>query len=260
LVNCILSAYYHIGLDIDNAASPDTGDSIVTDNAFFGATGALYGIRQVASGGLKVLANKITGNGYGFYLNVRSGGSTSILLLSGNSIEDNTTGAIYLTGTGGTAFNYVVISGNQLKVSDTANGIGIYFGAITGHGVVVGNAIYAGLVGVWVINGATNIVVDGNDIDGADTAASIGVAYQSGTTGTVGINNITNFVSTVVDATTFGVLRVHGIYYNTTAPGSGTWAVGDTFINTAPASSAYFGWVCTVAGTPGTWKGFGLIQ
>lgn len=47
--------------------------------------------------------------------------------------------------------------------------------------------------------------------------------------------------------------------FGTAAPSTGTWAVGDICYNTAPSSSGYVGWVCTVAGTPGTWKGFGVI-
>ena len=46
----------------------------------------------------------------------------------------------------------------------------------------------------------------------------------------------------------------------TAAPSSGSWAVGDRVENIAPASGGYMGWVCTSAGTPGTWKGYGLIQ
>lgn len=42
--------------------------------------------------------------------------------------------------------------------------------------------------------------------------------------------------------------------YATAAPVSGTWAVGDEVINSAPAPSQPMGWVCTTAGTPGTWK------
>lgn len=44
------------------------------------------------------------------------------------------------------------------------------------------------------------------------------------------------------------------------APTANTWAVGDRCINEAPVAGGYEGWVCTAAGTPGTWKGFGLIQ
>jgi hypothetical protein len=43
-------------------------------------------------------------------------------------------------------------------------------------------------------------------------------------------------------------------------PTVGTWAVGDLVYNTAPVSGGYVGWVCTTAGTPGTWKTFGLIS
>lgn len=48
--------------------------------------------------------------------------------------------------------------------------------------------------------------------------------------------------------------------YRTTAPTTGTWSVGDITYNTAPASAGYVGWICTVAGTPGTWNTFGLIS
>jgi hypothetical protein len=37
-------------------------------------------------------------------------------------------------------------------------------------------------------------------------------------------------------------------------PTTGTWRVGDIVYNNAPASGQPPGWVCTVAGTPGTWK------
>jgi hypothetical protein len=57
--------------------------------------------------------------------------------------------------------------------------------------------------------------------------------------------------------TNFGT--VPRIYYGTAAPTSGSYVVGDILYNTAPASGAYIGWVCTVAGSPGTWQGFGLI-
>lgn len=43
------------------------------------------------------------------------------------------------------------------------------------------------------------------------------------------------------------------------APTTDTWSRGDICWNTAPASAGYVGFVCTVAGSPGTWKGFGLI-
>ena len=50
------------------------------------------------------------------------------------------------------------------------------------------------------------------------------------------------------------------IYYGTAAPASGSYVVGDIVYNTAPASGAFIGWVCTSAGSPGTWRTFGLIS
>ena len=46
----------------------------------------------------------------------------------------------------------------------------------------------------------------------------------------------------------------------TAAPTGKTWRQGDVVLNSAPASAGYVGWVCTVAGAPGTWKTFGLIS
>ncbi|HDR4702404.1 BppU family phage baseplate upper protein [Bacillus paranthracis] len=53
-----------------------------------------------------------------------------------------------------------------------------------------------------------------------------------------------------------------GMNYLTAPPatGMGKWNVGEVVWNSAPAAGGYMGWICTVAGTPGTWKGFGLIQ
>ncbi|MDC6668732.1 hypothetical protein OEZ84_28775, partial [Leclercia adecarboxylata] len=43
-----------------------------------------------------------------------------------------------------------------------------------------------------------------------------------------------------------------------TISSQGTWIVGDRITNTAPATGAgKMGWVCTVAGNPGTWKAWG---
>lgn len=52
------------------------------------------------------------------------------------------------------------------------------------------------------------------------------------------------------------------VEYGTAAPTTTAtkYRVGDRVWNTAPAAAGYMGWVCTVTGTPGTWKGFGAIE
>ena len=42
-------------------------------------------------------------------------------------------------------------------------------------------------------------------------------------------------------------------------PNSGTWLDGDEMVTRSPTASGNIGYVCTTAGTPGTWKPFGTI-
>lgn len=44
------------------------------------------------------------------------------------------------------------------------------------------------------------------------------------------------------------------------APTTGTYPAGWVRWNSAPVAGENAGWICTVAGTPGTWKAFGLIS
>ena len=92
-------------------------------------------------------------------------------------------------------------------------------------------------------------------------------AYDS-----TGVNNILYFcnLQSCLNSTKTDMLRVingevsHGTYSDTyqatEIPTFGTWVAGNVIFNATPASGGYVGWVCTVSGTPGTWKGFGLIE
>lgn len=64
-----------------------------------------------------------------------------------------------------------------------------------------------------------------------------------------------------------GVAQVRYIYenyrypINTESRPNGTgWVVGDIIINNDYITNSCIGWVCTEAGTPGVWKGFGYIK
>lgn len=47
---------------------------------------------------------------------------------------------------------------------------------------------------------------------------------------------------------------------NSAAPTTGTHARGEIVFNSAPSAAGKVGWVCTTAGSPGTWKPFGVID
>lgn len=49
------------------------------------------------------------------------------------------------------------------------------------------------------------------------------------------------------------------VTYAAAAPAAGTWAVGDRVFNESPAVGQPKSWVCTVAGTPGTWVSEGAL-
>lgn len=50
------------------------------------------------------------------------------------------------------------------------------------------------------------------------------------------------------------------IQYMASQPNSGSWFKGDIIYNTSPSVGGVIGWVCVASGTPGTWKGFGVIE
>lgn len=57
------------------------------------------------------------------------------------------------------------------------------------------------------------------------------------------------------------VIRSTGaaVLYGTTPPTDGTWAASTQMWNTNAAAGGSPGWVCTTAGTPGTWKAMGNL-
>ena len=77
-------------------------------------------------------------------------------------------------------------------------------------------------------------------------------------------NLINNSTTTAVnyrqgDALPFYNLGPIKVTYGAAIPTGGTWAVGDRILNTAVAVGSPKGWVCTVAGAPGTWVSEGNL-
>jgi hypothetical protein len=67
-------------------------------------------------------------------------------------------------------------------------------------------------------------------------------------------------------ATSTGPVKIMGTlgnryaqFYATAAPTTGTWQVGDRVFNSVPVVGQPKGWLCTVAGTPGTWVSEGNL-
>lgn len=54
--------------------------------------------------------------------------------------------------------------------------------------------------------------------------------------------------------------NINSVTYAAAAPTSGSWLRGDVVHNTAPSAGGFAGWICTAAGSPGTWKTWGAIS
>ena len=74
---------------------------------------------------------------------------------------------------------------------------------------------------------------------------------------------ITQTQAPVISLEVFGDNGGTGAYYRTVyllaAPSTGAWVKGDRTINSNPAVGSPKSWVCTVAGTPGTWVSEGNL-
>jgi hypothetical protein len=106
-----------------------------------------------------------------------------------------------------------------------------------------------------------------------DLGATLGATSTMGTTGqTWATGAVFGGTYTLGDSTTVPtVKRINDIEYarrnsggknilaGTAAPTTGTWVVGDTVWNTTPSAGGTPGWVCTTAGTPGTWKAMASV-
>lgn len=136
--------------------------------------------------------------------------------------------------------------GNAYAVS-----IGGLAGTVKGFSITGNEARYIGLLGFVRLNGAGEAgVISGNFCENSPTDKIVSAPRA-------GVVSFSNYNSSGA-MTDYNGLIVEG--RAAAAPTTGTYAVGSIIYNTAPASGGYIGFVCTVAGTPGTWQTFGLIS
>ena len=107
--------------------------------------------------------------------------------------------------------------------------------------------------GVIPQSAATLVIgVAGESIaDGGGNGSVIEIDEISIVNGTESFNAVPRFQSIEFGPTTF--------VSATAAPATGTWKVGDRAFNSTPVIGQPKSWVCTVAGTPGTWTSEGNL-
>ena len=190
--------------------------------------GCSTGISTYGSAGILVLTALVTSCSFiDIELNPiifgNSASNYTYSLAEGNSFYNAGYGAIYFRFTEyGEARDNVIINCNRLNSTDSFSHAGIiYFGSIAG-------------------------LCDGNSVRNTDVGgqAKYGVSVASATNTVVVTSN--NSFTNMRTGSVFNVLIA--------PPTIGTWPVGQFIYNWSPSAGGTPGWVCTTAGTPGTWK------
>lgn len=203
---------------------------LISNNSIYprsGVTTAL-GIEFQVDTQAVIIGNKIIG----VDTPIKIAGCISGINIVGNQISDVTNPLTVFSS------SFVNIVGNQFKVS---YGIDLQ----TANGVLVSDNHFADMqaAATQVIAArisSTNINVTNNAFYGAGAGLT---AYFTANGAGADVRQANNTWQLA-----------------TAAPTTGYWVQGDIVYNTAPASAGYIGWVCTVTGSPGTWRTFGLIS
>lgn len=187
---------------VENQASVDNGDSAIMGCIIANPSGRGTGIKQLSSGGLKIIGNKGLGFKRFYDLFPGPGVATSILVATGNSVEGFTE-AGFAIGSNGGYLGSVMINSNQISifglnakgiVSNTQENL-----SYTGNVLRVGGSNEDGIV----INSGGPFVVDSNvfQVNQGNTGAGVRIGANANN-GRVGAHKSGGFRYAVVNSST----------------------------------------------------------
>lgn len=184
-------------------------------------------------------------------------GESNYCVIRDNTVNGNAAGGIYVAGTIQSKIE------NNFCASNTGYGIQLQTGTGFGRTTVINNTLAANSGGYGIYDNASG---SGNVISNnifTDESSPVVQTLNIYVNDSVVIENNRNLIGTtgypnIVSGTIKQYLN--SWQYASAAPTTGTWVVGDTFYNSAPTAGGTIGFVCTTAGTPGTWKTWGAIS
>ncbi|MFA6046470.1 MAG: hypothetical protein WC718_15905 [Phycisphaerales bacterium] len=183
------------------------------------------------------------------------------LLFSGCLFESATAhGIVLYAGTGLTKeWRGFKIIGNYFNLYGTGQQSLTWTGALTDANLCLTSVTYRDNTRPILANDSIRI----NYVQDADIDVGPGtiVFEKNGTAAATYVDSKIHAANyTLTDGPTYvGPTRSRREWWANAAPGSGDHLVGDVVWNSEVASGEYIGFVCTTAGSPGTWKGFGAI-
>ncbi|AUS02989.1 parallel beta-helix repeat protein [Vibrio phage 2.275.O._10N.286.54.E11] len=148
------------------------------------------------------------------------------------------------------------IIGNTLVPYNNIN-YGITLDVGDAYTRVIGNSVRSGATqaAVRTFNSPINVIIQGNNFSGQDS--NIGSTGTSLETKVLFKDNIGDIINSEI------VLRdkigQRDVIFDNSAPSTGTWKRGDIVYTVSIGTFTNIGWVCTDAGSPGTWQAFGAL-
>jgi hypothetical protein len=227
--------------------------------------GILFQPRNSAATGCSITRarlrnNDITGGALqGFVLNNSGAATYTVTLDSANNVYASTAQDSFLMIAGNPA---TLESRNDIFRSNRASGSAAYFAGST---VYLDSPSFVGNTGgagdsrsVFYENSGKVTIIN---------PSFSGINIYRAESATITEYAETNFATTGVGLSLPAACRIISHYeapaisvsYGAAAPTTGAWVVGERRFNNAPAVGQPKSWVCTVAGTPGTWVSEGNL-
>lgn len=227
----------------------DTSDRVVVANNTIRMSGAAISLNTSST--ISITGNTIDKCDSGILI----GDSVIAGVISGNTLYDTISGsqgAAIKIGSNGSSTGSVLITGNTIVAGSVPWAYGVDIQDNTAPYIVRNNAFVGECCttrGVRVVANNTKAqILDNEWLTGSWVVYGAFVFYEwrgAFLTYNAGISGITSGIRLTTEQPS--ILRAN------VAPAIGTWNVGDRCINTLPSAGGILEWICTVAGTPGTW-------
>lgn len=153
------------GLWIQNNQNPDSGDSTVIGNVFYYSNNVGTHIRQISSGGTKIIGNKFLYGACHYRMVLAASAATYDLIFANNSSEFASDGNMIFDAGAGATWANIQIQNNQFTT--TAAKFGILFndnGFTWADGICIGGNIFGstGAATAMALNRTRRIAIDTN--------------------------------------------------------------------------------------------------
>lgn len=191
---CQISDMVSVGISVQNLANADEGDGAIMDSFIITGPnnlgGSIKGIAWKSSGGLRIIGNKFNSTGgppgpansTAAEFEPSDGISTSIVLVSSNSIENYSYGVVASVAGGGSTgkLSDIVVSSNEILAVTTGVYVAPPAASLISNISVLGNSINGSTIGLSLAN-IDNIKYGPNVYSGCTTNISVGGGVTNAT-------------------------------------------------------------------------------